>query len=354
MRRLAARLSAVIVPAVVLLGLVLLDLASQDTVPMRGLLTGVCLATALGWAGARLLRPLQPTQAAWASAWRSVLEGVLGVVLVFALSAPLALLLPAGWADRLYAADRVSEWIVLLLLGAVLAVAARAWGRAARSAAQRVASERDAANARAELAERDRELAQTELRLLKAQVEPHFLWNTLGALGYLMRHDADRAQRMLELLTTYLRSIVADRRDQATTLKAEFASIDAYLQLMRLRMGDRFDFDLDLPPTLRDAACPSLLLQPLVENAIKHGLEPQTGPVRMWVRASEAGPGRLRLEVRDNGVGLQPKPRTAGTGLGLSNIRERLRLLHGDDALLRISAEPEGGVRVQIEWTYAP
>ncbi|KAI1698536.1 sensor histidine kinase YesM [Ditylenchus destructor] len=159
---------------------------------------------------------------------------------------------------------------------------------------------------------------------------------------------------MLELLTTYLRSIVADRRDQATTLKAEFASIDAYLQLMRLRMGDRFDFDLDLPPTLRDAACPSLLLQPLVENP--HQARPgaadragaDVGPrQRRGPRPVAAGSARQRR-------GSAAQPRTAGTGLGLSNIRERLRLLHGDDALLRISAEPEGGVRVQIEWTYAP
>lgn len=343
-------LAAAAGPVIVLAGLALTDLAAQDERPFGGLLAGMALAIALGLTASWLLRPLRPTQAAWLSAGHSVLEGVLGVVLVFVVTAPLALLLPASWAERLVAQERATEWMLLMMMGVALTVAARAWGRAARSAAARAESERDAANSRARLAERERELLQTELQLLRAQVEPHFLWNTLGALGYLIRHDTGRAERMLELLITYLRSTVVDRRGAAATLGVEFAAIETYLQLMQLRMGGRLRFELALPAELRGRACPALLIQPLVENAIKHGLEPQVGPARLSVRAEQPEPGRVRLVIHDNGVGLQAQAPTAGTGLGLRNIRDRLRLLYGDEASLRIAGTPEGGVRAQVEW----
>lgn len=354
--KLAGAGAAAVGPLVMLAGLAWLDHWANGPAPFAGVMLGLALALSLAALAAWARRGgLAPLPQALQAALRSVVEGVLGVVLVFLLAAPLTALLPQPWALQLLRDDRATDLVTLLVLGVGLLVAGRAWLAAARQAAAAARAERDAANSRAELAERERELARAELQVLRAQVEPHFLWNTLANVEYLIRTDPARAGQMLGLLIAYLRASVPDSRRGRTTLGSEFASVRAYLGLMQFRMGERLSFELDLDPDLADQPMPPLLLHTLVENAIQHGLEPLPGPARLTVRgqAVPGAPDRLRVEVADNGVGLQPRPHTRGTGLGLRNLRERLQALHGGRAQLSIAGQPGGGVLARVEWPRA-
>jgi len=350
------RLAPGVGPLAVLASLAALDRWSHGPAPFAGILTGMALLggfLALAWWARKRLAPLpQALQAAL----RSACEGALGVVLVFLLVAPLTVLLPQPWVVQLLRDDRATDLLTMLILGVGLVVAGRAMVAAIRQAARTATAERDAANTRAELAERDRELARAELQVLQAQVEPHFLWNTLANVEYLIRKDPPQAGAMMGHLITYLRSSVPDGRRATTTLGSEFASLRAYLGLMQFRMGERFQFELSLDPELVDEPFPPLVLQTLVENAIKHGLEPLPGPARLEVRgaASASKPDRLVLEVLDNGIGLQAQPLTRGTGLGLRQIRDRLLALQGRHASLNVAAREPVGVCARIDWPRSP
>lgn len=350
--RVTRLLPSAVAPMVMLAGLAGLDHWANGPAPFAGVVLGMLLAlglSATAWWGSKRLAPLPR---ALQAALRSVFEGVLGVVLVFLLIAPLTALLPQPWVLQLLRDDRATDLITLLVLGVGLTVAGRAMVATSRQAAATAEAARDAANIRAELAERERELARAELQVLRAQVEPHFLWNTLANVEYLIRTDPPRAGQMLGHLIAYLRASVPDGRHGHTTMGSEFASVEAYLKLMQFRMGERLHVELDLDETLADQPMPPLLLHTLVENAIQHGLEPLPGPAWLRVRGEllAGEPERLMVEVRDNGVGLQPQPRTRGTGLGLRNLRERLRALHGANAALSIAGNPDGGVVARVEW----
>lgn len=346
-----ARLAPGAGPLVVVCGLAVLDHWSLGPAPFAGVLAGMgmlAVLMALAWWGTQRLTPLPR---ALQSALRSAAEGALGVVLVFLLVAPLTVLLPQPWVVELFRDDRATDLMTMLILGVGLVVAARAIAATSRQAARRAEAERDAATTRAELAERDRELARAELQLLRAQVEPHFLWNTLGNVEYLIRKDPPRAAAMMADLIAYLRSSVPDGRKSGSTLGSEFASVRAYLGLMQFRMGDRFQFDLALAPEATGQPFPPLVLQTLVENAVRHGLEPLPGPARLLVRGgpSATQPDRLVVEVIDNGLGLQPQPRTRGTGLGLRQVRDRLQAVYGRQAALSVAGQEGGGVCARIE-----
>lgn len=188
-----------------------------------------------------------------------------------------------------------------------------------------------------------RQAMQTQLQLLQAQIEPHMLFNTLANLQGLISFDTDKAQLLLEQLIQYLRATLSSSRADTTTLGQEFALMDAYLGLMAIRMGTRLSYTLQLPDSLRETKVPPMLLQPLVENAIQHGLEPKIEGGHITVEASTDG-ARLILTVRDDGLGLDHPGQTKGTQLGVSNIRERLQVMHGDAASLSLNAQPQGGV----------
>ncbi len=195
-------------------------------------------------------------------------------------------------------------------------------------------------------AETQRQMAEAKLKLLQAQIEPHMLFNTLANLRTLIDVDPLRAQTMIDQLIVYLRGTLSASRSTSTTLEAEFAQLAAYLELMQVRMAARLTFTLDLPDALRASTVPPMLLQPLVENAIRHGLEPKIEGGSVQVFASSSS-GRLQIEVRDDGIGLAGD--AAGAGYGLEHVRERLRTLYGDAAALTIAARPEGGVRARVE-----
>jgi len=189
-----------------------------------------------------------------------------------------------------------------------------------------------------------RQLADARLKLLQAQVEPHFLFNTLASVQQLAEGKAPEAAELTAKLITFLRGGLASLREDTTTLGREFNVMRAYLSIMQTRMHDRLAFSLDLPEALQHWQVPPAMLISLVENAIKHGLEPSLEGGRIDVSAaSEAG--RLRITVKDTGRG--PDVSSSGGGVGLDNIRQRLRVLFSDQAHLIVARNsPHGFVAV--------
>ena len=197
-------------------------------------------------------------------------------------------------------------------------------------------------------AEAARRLAlENQLKLLESQLEPHMLFNTLANLRVLIGLDPPRAQAMLDRLIGFLRATLNASRRGAHPLSAEFDRLADYLALMAVRMGPRLAVQFDLPAELRELAVPPLLLQPLVENAIKHGLEPKVEGGRIQVQARRQGK-QLVLTVRDTGIGLADVPTPSApsggdaTRYGSAHVRERLAALYGDRAQFALTAAPDG------------
>lgn len=191
----------------------------------------------------------------------------------------------------------------------------------------------------------EKELAIAKLRLLHAQVEPHFLYNTLGSAKYLIRSDPGRAEEIIDNLILYLRHSLPRVEDAESTLGAELERARAYLDIMRIRMGDRLRTHMNVPENLLATPFPTMMLQTLVENAIKHGLEPKTGGGTIWVLGVDKG-DRVAITVADDGIGLQAK--TSGSGVGLRNVRERLHLAYGGAASLDLAANFPAGAAATI------
>ena len=206
-------------------------------------------------------------------------------------------------------------------------------------------------NARAQQALAEKRAAEAQLRLLQAQMEPHFLFNTLANVLTLIDIEPARAKAMLETFTDYLRATLAKLRTGQGSVGSELELADAYLRLLQLRMEDRLRFSIDADVESRHAVLPPLMLQPLVENAIHHGLEPKLdgGSVAIQARLVD---GALQLTVSDDGLGPDaPKRRSTGNGIALANIRERLQSLYGDAASLSIEAL-QPGTRATLRLPY--
>jgi signal transduction histidine kinase len=193
--------------------------------------------------------------------------------------------------------------------------------------------------------------AETDLRLtvLQAQVEPHFLFNTLASVRSLVATDPGRAAQTIDALARHLRATLPKFRAETgvatSTLAEQFAICASYLELMRLRIGERLTVALDLPPELGDAPFPPLLLISLVENAVKHGVEPRPGPVEVTLRARALDADRLEVVVEDSGAGLALG---MGTGTGLENVRAQLLTRFGAAASFELAGRESGGVRARI------
>ncbi len=203
---------------------------------------------------------------------------------------------------------------------------------------------RERAELQAAAARADKERATAELKTLRAQVEPHFLYNTLSNVVSLIDREPATAKHMAERLIGYLRhTLDASRRDNAT-VGDELNIVADYLEILRLRMGERLAFSIDATDAVRALPLSPMLLQPLVENAIKHGLEPKIEGGRITVLAT-VDDGRLHIRVEDTGLGFGVATDTAGSGSGLANVRARLKALYGDDAKLTIE-QPKEGTRI--------
>ncbi len=193
--------------------------------------------------------------------------------------------------------------------------------------------------------EAEKELSVARLNLLHAQVEPHFLYNTLANAQVLTRSDPVRAEQMLGHLIQYLRSSLPGIDQSVSTLGQELERVQAYLEILRIRMGSRLALQIDVPEALHGISLPSMSLQTLVENAIKHGLEPKSGGGTVWILARELD-GQLTITVADDGQGISSD--NSGTGIGLKNLRERLRLSCGEQATLALVSNFPSGMAATI------
>jgi len=302
------------------------------------------------WALIEAGRRVLPLRASgWPAGWRGVMLLVLAC--------------PTGYAIGLTVADTIyghSNWPaylsqprrILLDFGpaAVFCAIVAGWFYARGQARAQ----------RAQIAAATHAATLARLDLLQSQLEPHMLFNTLANLRALIAADPPRAQEMLDHLIAFLRATLAASRQSEHALSDEFARIADYLALMRVRMGERLRTSATLPPALAGLPVPPLLLQPLVENAIKHGLEPQRGPGELHVEAALDG-ATLVLRVTDTGRGLDAaaqakarEPAQPSSGFGLVQIRERLRTLHGDAARFTLTARAGGGTLAEIRLPLAP
>lgn len=193
-----------------------------------------------------------------------------------------------------------------------------------------------------------KQIAETQLQLLQAQIEPHFLFNSLANVISLIDEDTPRAKQMLESLTRYLRTSLTRSQDTNGCLKDELDLIENYLKILQIRMGERLSYQIDVDEELYSQPFPIMLLQPVVENSIKHGLEPMAdgGEIQIKIKQQD---NKLIIQILDNGVGLKQGDLT---GFGLMNVRQRLQSLYAESARLKLENRKPKGVQVTIEMPY--
>lgn len=206
------------------------------------------------------------------------------------------------------------------------------------------------ATARADTEQLERTVLEARMEALQAQIEPHFLFNTLASIDQLIQTDPPRASKMQQSLIRYLRSAMPQMREgKRPTLGQQVDLSSAFLEIMQVRMEERLQTSVTMPEGLKSAVFPSMMLQTLVENAIKHGLEPKSEGGRLDI-AAEIRDGMLEVSVTDTGLGFMPK--STSSGVGLANIRERLRVLYNGRAELVIMVPRDGGTRATIRVPY--
>jgi signal transduction histidine kinase len=195
------------------------------------------------------------------------------------------------------------------------------------------------------LLESEKNAVEAELRLLQSQMEPHFLFNTLSNILGLIDSDREKAKRMLGSFTSFVRKSLLASRERTVSIGTEMETVRNYLDVFQVRMGDRLRYDIELPEGVQACRVPPLLVQPLVENAVKHGLEPSVGGGRISIRVERDG-DRMRITVSDTGVGIQE---TKSGGIGIENVRKRLRIAHGEQVRLTLEPNEPSGVKATIE-----
>ena len=203
------------------------------------------------------------------------------------------------------------------------------------------------AAAKLQTTEQQKAILETELKLLQAQIEPHFLFNTLTNIAGLIHTKPDQAEQTLLNLTTFLRASLSRTRSSEASVAQEIEIVQAYLDIQTIRMQDRLTFELHVDPSLRNHPLPPLLLQPLVENAVKHGLDPveQGGHLDVYVQQNNE---QIEIRVCDNGAGFSDKSPNAGSGTGLANVRHRLQGLYGAQSQLVIRDNKDKGTQATL------
>jgi len=198
--------------------------------------------------------------------------------------------------------------------------------------------------------ELEKHLVQAKLQALQMQLNPHFLFNTLHSISSLMHKDVEAADRMIMRLSDLLRAALSSADTQEVSLRKELELLKLYLGIEQIRFGDRLSVQMNVADETLDAQVPNLILQPLVENAIRHGIEPRARPGKIELHASRQADA-LSLAVCDNGKGI-PDTKPAREGVGLSNTRERLRELYGEEHRFELRQSAEGGLRVEMTIPY--
>jgi len=207
---------------------------------------------------------------------------------------------------------------------------------------------------KAELAQAQLQVTEAQLHALKMQLHPHFLFNTLNSISALLDEDVDAAEQMLARLGDLLRLTLENSGAQQVTLQEELEFLRCYLEIEHVRFHDRLAVNMLIEPETLDARVPNLILQPIVENAIRHGIVSRIAPGEIEIRATRAG-GVLQLRVKDNGPGLHGSEASSGPikeGLGLANTRARLQQMYGAAHRFEMADAPEGGLQVTLEMPF--
>lgn len=242
-----------------------------------------------------------------------------------------------------------STWLMSLVMISLIALVGV---KALMGGKRRAEIKAQSAQQDAERESLKRQVAEAKMQMMQAQIEPHFLFNTLASVEHLIETDPPRASAMQRSLIQYLRAVIPQVREHAasTNLGREVSIAKEYLTLLKMRMEERLEFSIEVPEGLNSAAFPPMMLQTLVENSIKHGLEPKAegGTIRL---SAEISHNKLRVTVTDDGLGFG-KVASTGTGVGLQNIRERLALLYQGNYQFIITPNQPTGVSVTIEIPY--
>jgi len=253
----------------------------------------------------------------------------------------------AGTDAKTSSSTDLADWALMILFVLLITKIALGSKRRAETRAQ-------AASAVAAEEGLKRQLAEAQLKTMQAQVEPHFLFNTLASVDYLIETDPARASRMQKNLIQFLRAALPQMRQASSTLAQEMALCRSYLEILKVRMDERLQFAITMPAGLSSAAFPPMMLQTLVENSIKHGLEPKPEGGALTLTADVVN-GNLRVAVSDTGLGFGAAG-SSGGGVGLNNVRERLRAVFGARARLSIEPNSPSGtiVTIEVPYTVAP
>ncbi|WP_454055948.1 sensor histidine kinase [Cupriavidus sp. Marseille-Q8015] len=207
--------------------------------------------------------------------------------------------------------------------------------------------ERQAALDALQREEAEKQLVRAQLMALQAQIEPHFLFNSLANLDGLIATDPRAARQLLQRLIGFLRMSLTHTRAEQCTLRQEFELLRSYLEIQSMRFGSRLEFEIDLPPALAEAEIPPMLIQPLVENAVTHGIEPCMRGGKILLSARDLGENRLEVAIADTGVGFC-QGGSKGSGMGLTHVRERLARIFGATATMRMEENDPRGVIVRL------
>ena len=322
------------------LGIATIQYAFMPERPYGPPLVYSLLIASITWAAIDLGRELFPSSAetGWPAGWSGLLLVSGAIALGYLLGSWLAnaICVYYGW----YAADaghgNLGRLRSALLITALAGIAGSYYFYARSKSAYLIRK----------MGEAHQHASEARLKLLQSQLEPHMLFNTLANLRALIGTDPERAIAMLDRLNNYLRATLSGSLANTHTLQSEFDRLRDYLELMAVRMGPRLHYTLDLPLGLATQQVPPLLLQPLVENSVKHGLEPKVegGSVRVSARLEG---NALMLEVIDTGVGFAAEPE-AGKGFGLTQVRERLKAAYGNRSAITLVANSAGGTSASI------
>ena len=283
----------------------------------------------------------------WLQRWALQVVAVGAVIpvtttLIYLLSTPAGA--PVFWSEL----DRFNGWTHLTVAGILLAP----WTALAAIVRQKEAFARDQKLAFAlERSELERQALDARLHLLQAQVAPHFLFNTLANVQALVDAGSPQASTVLRSLTAYLRAAVPLLNEPAATIERELQLVRPYLELMQMRMPDRLQYAMDVDPSALEVRCPPTTLLTLVENAVRHGIDPSEEGGRIDIDIHRRGE-RCVVRVADTGAGLHQS--ASGLGTGLTALRERLRLIFGETVELRLTSGAPRGVAVEVDLPALP
>lgn len=271
----------------------------------------------------------------------SIVFALVKITICWWLGSVLPWLRPIGFVDLALGEIHLDIAVYWILVGLVQ------WRESRRRLRER---EHESARLAIQASRLETRLAKAQLDSLKMQLQPHFLFNTLHSVSALIHEDDEAADRMIARLSDFLRLVIEHAGEQEVALVQELEFLNRYLEIQQVRFQDRLRVSIDVDPEVLHAMVPNLVLQPLVENAIRHAVEPRAGGGRVEVSAARHGE-TLQLTVRDDGPGLRPGPRTV-SGIGLSNTRARLEQLYGGLQTLEIANHPQGGALVTVRFPW--